>query len=95
MVWPKNITLTKLSTRKDAKFPQEQKYPSFHTKRSGFMWEFSQPKVGNNFFVLIGKLNPIFVTSIVENIEIINEDLSILTTENSVYELKIEKNADY
>lgn len=88
--FPKKIILQKINTLEDAEYPQKEKYPD-GTQRKGLMWEFSKPKVGEAFLVLVSKMSPIFHTSIVQ--EIINEtDKEIkFKTLNSTYLLKIEE----
>jgi hypothetical protein len=92
MNWPVKIILTKLKTREDAEYPQEDRFPSNTTIREGFMWEYSQPVVGECFFVLRGKMHFTFKTSLVQSIENIDKNTLILNTLNSVYELKIIEN---
>lgn len=87
--YPVNILLTKLETRPDAEYPQEEKYPSKTTVMKGLMWEFSLPKVGERFVVLVSKMSSMFCTSILEKVENIDEKTMLLTTLNSVYRLEI------
>jgi len=89
--YPKYITLIKLKTLKGAKHPQEEKYPSDgSTVRDGLMWEFSLPKVGESFAILLSKMNASFITSEIKEIEKVNDNLIILTTLNSKYKLEIK-----
>ena len=37
MNWPVYITLTKLSTRDDAEYPQEDRFPSLSTVKQGYI----------------------------------------------------------
>lgn len=85
---PDRIILRKLSTRDDAESPQKEKYPD-GTERKGFMWDFSKPKVGSRFYVLIDKLTPYFITSPVEEILEEREDKIVFKTLNSTYEIEI------
>jgi hypothetical protein len=87
--YPVNITLTKLETRSDAEYPQEEKYPSITTIRHGLMWDWSMPKVGEQFNVKESKMWSKFTTSRIEKIDIVNENEMLLTTLNSVYKLEI------
>lgn len=90
--YPVNIKLTKLKTLEDAKYPQEEKYPSDgSTVREGLMWEFSLPKHGQSFNVMQSKMYPSFRTSIVFEIEEIDKNIMILTTMNSKYKLEIKE----
>ena len=88
-MYPKKIKLTKLETLKDALYPQEIKYPSKKTIIEGYMWEYSLPKLNEAFLVFESKRIMIFHTSLLKNIEKIDENTMILTTLNSKYELKI------
>ena len=94
MNWPVYITLTKLSTRDDAEYPQEDRFPSLSTVKQGYMWEYTQPKVGECFYVHQSKLYSNFRTSLVQEIKEINKNTIHLTTLNSVYELKLQEYAD-
>lgn len=87
--YPVNISLTKLETRPDAEYPQEEKYPSNSTVKTGLMWEFSLPKVGEPFAVKESKMWSKYNTSTIEKIDVIDENTMLLTTLNSVYKLKI------
>lgn len=86
MNYPKEITLIKINTREDAEQPQKEKYPD-GTERNGLMWEFSKPKVGESFMVLISKLLPTFITSPVTEILEKTEKQIIFKTINSTYRL--------
>lgn len=88
--YPVNITLTKLETLKDAEHPQEEKYPSGSTVRTGLMWEFSLPKIGESFEVKESKMWSSFHTSRIIDIEHIDDKTMILTTKNSKYKLELE-----
>lgn len=89
--YPLNITLTKIETRADSRHSQEEKYPSGVFQKRGLMWEFTKPKVGEAFHVNESKLWSNYRTSKVEKIETIDEYTMMLTTENSVYKLEIDK----
>jgi hypothetical protein len=84
----KKINLIKLETLSTAKYPQEDKYPSGKIVAKGLMWNWSKPKVNECFNVYHAKLKPVFKTSLVKNIEEI-EDGYIITTINSKYKIEI------
>jgi len=86
----KKIDLIKLETLTTAEYPQEDKYPSGNIVAKGLMFNWSKPKVNECFMVYHGKLNPVFRTSLVQNIEEI-EDGYIITTINSKYKIEIVK----
>lgn len=85
-MYPKNITLTKLNTLDEAEFPQREKYPD-GSERTGLMWEFSEPRIGKCFYVLEGKLNPTFRTSLVQEILFKTDNSIVFKTINSIYKI--------
>lgn len=86
--YPKNIVLRKINTLEDAEYPQAEKYPE-GTERTGFMWEYTVPKIGTQFRVMQSKLWASFYTS--EITEILSEtpEKIVFKTLNSTYELQI------
>lgn len=87
-MYPKNIDLIKIKTLEDAKFPQEDKYPSGRLTSSGLMFEHTKPKVGESFYIYISKLHPKFRTSKVLDVKE-TEYGYIIKTLNSIYKIKI------
>lgn len=87
--YPVKIRLTKLLTREDAPFPQEHKYPSLKTVRTGYMWEYTKPIVGKPFMIFLSKTTPIFSTSQITEIVELDAKTYVLTTPNSKYKLEI------
>lgn len=88
MEYPVNIELYKIETLENAEYPQEEKYPSGTVLKTGFMWEHTKPKVGEDFYIYQSKLYSNFRTSIItEIIEETNEYI-IFKTLNSKYKVK-------
>ena len=85
-MYPKNITLIKLNTLEEAEYPQRERYPN-GTERTGLMWEFSEPKVGERFCVLAGKLSLTFRTSPVQEILSKTDNSIVFKTINSIYKI--------
>lgn len=89
--YPLNIELLKLETLTTAEHPQEDKYPSGEVVSIGLMFEHTKPKVGEAFYVMRSKLNPIFRTSAVKEIEeLVNGDILLITL-NSKYKIIIKE----
>lgn len=88
--YPKNIQLFKVETREDAEVDQELKYPSGTIIKEGLMWEHTLPKVGDQFYVYVGKLYPSFHTSTVVEINSVdmNKGVVAFKTKNSKYEIR-------
>ena len=86
----KNIELIKLSTRVDAEYPQEDRYPSGTTVAIGYMFKHSEIKVGEPFYVMGDKLHAIFRTSIVTRILEETKDNIKFETLNSIYNILIK-----
>lgn len=88
--FPINIELHKISTRPDAQYPQEERFPSNTCIAVGLMWEWTLPKVGSSFLVMYNKLNHNLSTSIVE--EILEETTTNIKfkTINSIYNIIIK-----
>lgn len=89
--YPKNISLHKLSTLKDAFIPQEEKYPSGMEMGKGHMWSHTVPKVGDHFFLHSDKINANFRTSPVNKIIEKTSDHIIFETWNSTYKIEIHE----
>lgn len=86
---PWNILLSKVETRDDAEYPQEEKYPSGKTRREGLMWSFTLPEVGKRFGVHISKIIPHFLTSEVTAILEDKPSYIVFKTINSIYKVEI------
>lgn len=84
----KKAILTKLETLPNAEHPQEEKYPSGKTIRTGILVS-GLPTIGDSFTILKEDNTGFFQISIVKNIEKINENTMILTTLNSKYKLEL------
>ena len=87
MKWPIKIALFKESTREDAKHPQEDEYPSGSVLSEGYMWDYTQPKLGNKFYVMESKLYPNFRTSSIQEILETTDEYIRFRTKNSVYKV--------
>lgn len=90
----KNIELYKEETLKDARYPQEEKYPSKTVLAIGHMWPWTIPKVGKVFHVMYSKLIPKLHTSVVTEIISETEEEIKIKTQNSIYTIKILKDGD-
>lgn len=88
MEYPINIDLYKLETLEDAKYPQEEKYPSGTVIKTGYMWEHTKPKVGEEFYIFQSKTYYNFRTSQITEIIEETKEYIIFKTLNSKYKVK-------
>lgn len=84
------VQLYKLETRIDALTPQEHKYPPNTIIAEGYMYDYTIPTIGNQFFLYGDKLDPFFQTSVVVDV-VKNEDGYYIKTLNSKYQILINE----
>lgn len=89
MEYPKRIALHKLETLVDAQVPQEHKYKSGTVLSIGYLFEHTQPIIGQEFYVFQSKTQCTFRTSEIVEILQQNEEFIIFKTLNSLYKLEI------
>ena len=68
MKYPLKALLVKINTKEDALYPQPDRYPDGFNL-TGYVWEFNFPTVNNAFYLQRSKLNCVFHTSVIQNIE--------------------------